>query len=182
MNISVFLLFIRINVFVKNIKRNDLWSGGALWWYIYLELSGYFLDVKKEYIFHNRWRSIQEETGNALNLFNMYLRYRYKLEAIQKCQHFHECTNSTLFQTPPPPPKVYRPTFWGSKTRVSRSTNFIVQQQKVTRLRSLLCDKWCLWLCIMIYRLQLLWHTSTFNLDIFLMYTKKICSISQYEI
>ncbi len=24
------------------------------------------------------------------------------LGAIQKCQHFHECTNSTLFQTPSP--------------------------------------------------------------------------------
>ncbi len=33
--------------------------------------------------------------------------------AIKKYQHFHDCTNSTLFQTPPPPPPlhVYRPIF-----------------------------------------------------------------------
>ncbi len=38
------------------------------------------------------------------------------LGVIQKCQHFHECTNSTLFQTPSPPPlQVYRPTFLVSK-------------------------------------------------------------------
>ncbi len=63
-------------------------------------------------------------------------------KAIQKCQYFYECTNSTLFQTPTWPPKVYRPTFWGSKTRVSCRTTFIVQQHKLTRLRSLKCDKW----------------------------------------
>ncbi len=67
----------------------------------------------------------------------------------------------------PTPPKVYRPTFWGSKSRVSRSTTFNEQQQKLTRLRSLLCDKWYLWLCIMMYRLQLIWHTSTFNLKLY---------------
>ncbi len=43
-----------------------------------------------------------------------------------------------FFRPPPPPPKVYRPTFWGSKTRVSCSTTFIVQQQKLTRLQ--ICD------------------------------------------
>ncbi len=74
-----------------------------------------------------------------------------------------------FFRTPPPPPKVYRPTFCGSKTRVSRSTTFIVQQQKLTRLRSLLCDKWSLWLCIMIYRLQLMLYSSKFNLNMYLL-------------
>ncbi len=67
----------------------------------------------------------------------------------------------------PPPPKVYKPAFWGSKTRASHSTIFIVQQQKLTCLRSLLCDKWYLWLWIMIYRLQLIWYTSKFNLNIY---------------
>ncbi len=57
---------------------------------------------------------------------------------------------------------MYRPTFWGSKTRVSHST-FIVQQQKITCLWSQLCDKRYLWLCIMIYRLQLILYTSKFN-------------------
>ncbi len=31
-------------------------------------------------------------------------KYLDMLWAIQKCQHFHECTNSTLFQTPSPLP------------------------------------------------------------------------------
>ncbi len=62
----------------------------------------------------------------------------------------------------------FRPTFLGSKTSVLRSTTFIVQQQKLTLLRSLLCDKWYLWLCIMIYRLlQLIFYISKFNLDIY---------------
>ncbi len=40
------------------------------------------------------------------------------LGAIQKCQHFHECTNSTPFRVPLLPLfQVYRPTFWSSKTR-----------------------------------------------------------------
>ncbi len=55
----------------------------------------------------------------------------------------------------PPPHKIYSPTFTGSKTRVSLST-FIVQQQQISRLWSLLCDKWYISLCIMIYRLQLI--------------------------
>ncbi len=41
-----------------------------------------------------------------------------------------------------------------SKTRVSHSTTFIVQQQKITSLWSLLCHKWYLWLCV-IYDLQI---------------------------
>ncbi len=36
----------------------------------------------------------------------------------------------TLHFFRPPLPKVYRPTFWDSKTKVSRSTTFIAQQQK----------------------------------------------------
>ncbi len=70
-------------------------------------------------------------------------------------------------------PKVCKPTFWGSKTRVSCSTTFIVQQQKLTCLRSLLCDKWYLWLRIVIYRLQLIWHTSKFNLKIYFLCIRK---------
>ncbi len=96
----------------------------------------------------------------------------YILGAIQKCQHFHECTNSTHFHTSSP--KVYRPICLGSKTRVLCSTTFIVQQQKLTCLRSLLCYK----LCIMIYRLQLILYTSKFNLNIYFL----MCSISQYKI
>ncbi len=95
------------------------------------------------------------------------------LGAIQKCQH-QEYTNSTLFQTPSPlPPKVYKSTFWGSKTRVSRNTTFIVQQQKLPFLRSQLCENWYLWLCIMIYRLQLIFHTSKSNLKIYFLYIQR---------
>ncbi len=40
-----------------------------------------------------------------------------------------------------------------------------------------------IWLCVMIYRLQLILYTSKFNFkDVFLVYTKKICWISQCEI
>ncbi len=73
----------------------------------------------------------------------------------------------TFFRPLSPPPQVYRPTFWGSKTRVSHSTTFIMQQQKLTHLRRLLFDKWYLWQCIMIYRLQLIIYNSKFNLKIY---------------
>ncbi len=56
------------------------------------------------------------------------------LGVIQKCQHFHECKNSTPFHTPPL--QVYRPTILVSKIWVSRII-FIVQQQKLTLLSSL---------------------------------------------
>ncbi len=39
-----------------------------------------------------------------------------------------------------------------------------------------------LWLYIMIYKLQLILYTLKFNLKIFLVHTKKICSISKYKI
>ncbi len=73
-----------------------------------------------------------------------------------------------FFRPAPPSPKVYRPTFLGSKTSVLCSSTFIVQQQKLTNLQSLQCDKWYIWVCIMIYRLQLiiLLYTSKFNLNI----------------
>ncbi len=45
------------------------------------------------------------------------------LGAIQKCQHLHEFTNSTLFQTPPI--QVYRPTFLASTIWVLCSISFI---------------------------------------------------------
>ncbi len=51
------------------------------------------------------------------------------LGVIQKCQHFHEYTNSTLFHTPfSPPLEVYRPTFLSSKICVSHSITFFMQQ------------------------------------------------------
>ncbi len=52
------------------------------------------------------------------------------LGAIQKCQHFHECTNYIFSDPLPPPLQVYSPTFLVSKICVSRIT-FIVQQQKI---------------------------------------------------
>ncbi len=70
--------------------------------------------------------------------------HKVSLGAIQKCQHFHECTNSTLFQTPSPPTLlVYRPTFLGSTIWVSRSIIFIVKQQKINpSFNRLICNKW----------------------------------------
>ncbi len=79
----------------------------------------------------------------------------------------------TFSEPPPPHSKVYRPTFLGSKTRVLHSTTFIVQQQKLTRLQSLQCDKWYLWLCIMSYRLQLIVYTSKFNLNIYFLWIQR---------
>ncbi len=72
---------------------------------------------------------------------------------------------TTLFRLPLP--QNCRPTFWGSKTRVSHRTTYIVQQQKLTSLPSLLCDKWYLWIYIMIYRLQLIFYASQFNFKIY---------------
>ncbi len=55
----------------------------------------------------------------------------------------------------PPHPKVCRPTFLGSKTRVLRRTIFIVQQRKITRFWSVVCDKWYL-VGSMYYDLQII--------------------------
>ncbi len=73
----------------------------------------------------------------------------------------------------PLPLKCADHTFVGSKTRVLRSTTFIVQKQKLTRLQSLQCDKWYLWQCIMIYRLQLILYTSKFNLNIYFLWIQR---------
>ncbi len=70
----------------------------------------------------------------------------------------------------PPPLQVYRPTFVGS------SITIIVQQLKLIILSSLL------WLSIRICKCQIKLYTSKFNLKIFLVGTKLICSISQYKI
>ncbi len=56
---------------------------------------------------------------------------------------------------------------------VSSSTTFIVQQQKFTHLQSPLCDKWYLWICLRIYRLQLILYTSKFNLKIYFVYIQR---------
>ncbi len=92
----------------------------------------------------------------------------YILRGHPKRSTFSRVYTQYTFSDPlPPPPKVYRPTFWGSKTRISRNT-FIVQQQKLSHLWSLLCDKWYIWLCIMICRLQLILYISKLNLNIYL--------------
>ncbi len=47
-------------------------------------------------------------TASCYLATQLYLLYFVSyLSTIQKCQHFHQCTNSTFFQTPPPsPPSV----------------------------------------------------------------------------
>ncbi len=74
--------------------------------------------------------------------------------------------------------------FLGSETRVSIQHSIYCATTKINHLPSLfdIYVTWYIWLCIMIYKLQLILYSSKFNLKTFRVCTKKICSVSQCKI
>ncbi len=92
------------------------------------------------------------------------------LRSHSKTSTFSWMYKQYTFSDPPPPSPSIQTNILGFQKNGLMQHNIYCATKKLTRLRSLLSDKWYHWLCSMIYRLQLILYTSKFNLKIYFLY------------
>ncbi len=126
----------------------------------------------------------------VLHMWFIHISYMCRTHVIYT---FHTCKRLSKMSTfshvcmytfSDPLPKVYRPTFVGFWNKGFIQHNIYCTTTQINHLPSLfdICDKWYLWLCIMIYKLQLILYSFKFHLKKFVLSAQWNCSISQYKI
>ncbi len=153
-----YLHFIKLHIINKHINSLFIWSRRLrLRPHVVAGMGATFME-KKIHVVDDSDVGQQQLNGTA---------FQTTLGDIQKCQHISWVYKQYTFSDPlPPPPKVYsllQTNILGFENKGLMQHNIYCPIIKFSHLPSLLCDKWFLWLCIIIYRLQLILYTSKFK-------------------